>query len=87
MLYLIFLLGFLADAQTLTYTQLPSGATAPSPRLDGTIAYDQLADRSFCLAGRIRRFAMTFGSIRLIRINGERYSQRAQFLLRDWGTR
>src|SRR5882724_10703883 len=41
-----------ASAQTLTYSLLPTGATAPSSRFDGAIAYDPAGRQIFLFAGQ-----------------------------------
>ena len=44
--------GSVAAGQTLTYSLVPSGATAPSPRFDGAIAYDEPGKQIFLFGGQ-----------------------------------
>ena len=50
-LWPILVISAIACAQSLTYTQLPSGPNAPAPRLDGTIAYDPTGRQIFLFGG------------------------------------
>lgn len=52
MRHLLLLLALTASAQTLSFSQLPAGAAPPSPRFDGTIAYDPTGGQLFLFGGQ-----------------------------------
>lgn len=48
----LFFLGWATQAQTLSYSLLPTGDDAPSARFDGTIAYDPAGKQIFLFGGQ-----------------------------------
>jgi uncharacterized protein (TIGR03437 family) len=51
-LFASFMFACGANGQTFTFSLLPSGTTAPSPRFDGAIAYDEPGRQIFLFAGQ-----------------------------------
>src|SRR5437660_2205348 len=47
-----FAMVFAVTGQTLTYSLLPAGTTAPAPRFDGAIAYDLPGRQIFLFGGQ-----------------------------------